>query len=33
VTRDDLHLLAYLGETLREIDLLREKVPLLLGDT
>jgi MoxR-like ATPase len=33
VTRDDLRLLAYLGETLREIDLLREKVPLLLGDT
>jgi MoxR-like ATPase len=33
VTRDDLRLLAYLGETLREIDLLREKVPALLGDT
>jgi len=33
VTRDDLRLLGYLGETLREIDLLREKVPALLGDT
>lgn len=33
VSRDDLRLLAYLGETLREIDLLREKVPTLLGDT
>ena len=31
VTRDDLHLLAYLGETHQEIDHLREKVPLLLG--
>jgi len=32
VTRDDLRLLAYLGETHQEIDLLREKVPALLGD-
>jgi MoxR-like ATPase len=32
VTRDDLHLLAYLGETHQEIELLREKVPALLGD-
>ena len=32
VTRDDLHLLAYLGETHQEIDLLREKVPALLGE-
>jgi MoxR-like ATPase len=32
VTRDDLHLLAFLGETHQEIDLLREKVPTLLGD-
>lgn len=31
VGRDDLQLLAYLGETPREIALLREKVPLLLG--
>jgi MoxR-like ATPase len=31
VTRDDLRLLAYLGETHREIELLREKVPQLLG--
>ncbi|QVL30187.1 AAA family ATPase [Telmatocola sphagniphila] len=31
VTRDDLKLLTYLGETLAEIDHLREKVPLLLG--
>jgi MoxR-like ATPase len=28
---DDLRLLAYLGETHQEIDLLREKVPTLLG--
>jgi MoxR-like ATPase len=33
VSRDDLRLLAYLGESVREIDLLREKVPALLGDT
>ena len=33
VTRDDLRLLAYLGESLQEIELLREKVPQLLGDT
>lgn len=32
VSRDDLRLLAYLGETHQEIDHLREKVPLLLGD-
>ena len=31
VNRDDLRLLAYLGETTQEIDLLREKVPSLLG--
>ncbi len=31
VTRDDLGLLAYLGESHREIDLLRDKVPQLLG--
>jgi MoxR-like ATPase len=33
VTRDDLRLLAYLGETHQEIELLRDKVPVLLGDT
>lgn len=32
VTRDDLRLLAYLGETNQEIALLREKVPALLGE-
>jgi MoxR-like ATPase len=32
VTRDDLRLLAYLGETHQEIELLREKVPTLLGE-
>jgi MoxR-like ATPase len=32
VNRDDLRLLAYLGETNHEMDLLREKVPALLGD-
>src|SRR3954469_13519659 len=32
VTRDDLRLLAYLGETHQEIELLRDKVPTLLGD-
>jgi MoxR-like ATPase len=32
VTRDDLRLLAYLGETHQEIEHLREKVPLLLGE-
>ena len=32
VTRDDLKLLAYLGETHAEIEHLREKVPTLLGD-
>lgn len=32
VGRDDLRLLAYLGETHQEIELLRENVPLLLGD-
>jgi MoxR-like ATPase len=31
VSLDDMRLLAYLGETHREIDLLREKVPSLLG--
>jgi MoxR-like ATPase len=32
VSRDDLRLLAYLGETHQEIEHLREKVPVLLGD-
>jgi MoxR-like ATPase len=32
VSRGDLRLLAYLGETLQEIEHLREKVPQLLGD-
>ena len=32
VSRDDLRLLAYLGETHQEIAHLREKVPTLLGD-
>ena len=32
VSRDDLRLLAYLGETNQEIQLLREKVPTLLGE-
>lgn len=32
VSRDDLRLLAYLGESIAEIDRLREKVPQLLGD-
>jgi MoxR-like ATPase len=32
VTRGDLGLLAYLGETAQEMKLLREKVPALLGD-
>ena len=32
VSRDDLRLLAYLGETHQEIELLREKVPMLLGE-
>jgi MoxR-like ATPase len=32
VSRDDLRLLAYLGETHQEIDLLREQVPALLGE-
>jgi MoxR-like ATPase len=32
VTRDDLRLLAYLGESQQEIELLREKLPLLLGE-
>jgi len=31
VSRDDLRLLAYLGETHQEIDHLREKVPELIG--
>jgi MoxR-like ATPase len=33
VSRDDLRLLAFLGETHQEIELLREKVPNLLGIT
>lgn len=32
VTREDLRLLMYLGDTPEEMALLREKVPLLLGD-
>ena len=32
VTRDDLQLLAYLGETHQEMALLRDKVPNLLGN-
>lgn len=32
VTRDDLRLLMFLGDTPSEIAILREKVPLLLGD-
>lgn len=32
VSRDDLRLLAYLGESHQEIDHLRNKVPLLLGE-
>jgi MoxR-like ATPase len=32
VSRDDLRLLAYLGETHQEIELLRDKVPRLLGE-
>jgi len=31
VNRDDLRLLAYLGETHQEMDLLRDKIPDLLG--
>ena len=33
VSLDDLRLLAYLGESMQEIDQLHEKVPLLLGDS
>ncbi|MFK8113491.1 MAG: AAA family ATPase [Rubripirellula sp.] len=33
VTRDDLRLLMYLGETPEEMAMLREKVPTLLGDS
>jgi MoxR-like ATPase len=33
VTRDDLRLLMYLGETPQEMARLREKVPALLGLT
>lgn len=33
VTRDDLRLLMYLGDTREEMSLLREKVPKLLGAT
>jgi MoxR-like ATPase len=32
VSRDDLRLLAYLGESHKEIELLRDKVPTLLGE-
>ena len=32
VAREDLRLLAYLGETHQEMALLRDKVPALLGD-
>ena len=32
VSRDDLRLLAYLGESHQEIALLRQKVPTLLGE-
>ena len=32
VSRDDLRLLAYLGETPEEMAMLREKVPMLLGE-
>ena len=32
VTKDDLRLLAYLGESLQEIEHLRTKVPEYLGD-
>ena len=32
VTRNDLRLLAYLGESIQEIELLRERVPMLLGN-
>jgi MoxR-like ATPase len=32
VSRDDLRLLAHLGESIQEIEHLREKVPMLLGD-
>jgi len=32
VSRDDLRLMAYLGESHQEIDRLRERVPQLLGD-
>ncbi len=32
VSRDDLRLLAYLGETIQEIEHLHQKVPMLLGD-
>ena len=31
VEREDLHLLAHLGDTLEELELLQEKVPRLLG--
>ncbi|MBV9124136.1 MAG: AAA family ATPase [Planctomycetes bacterium] len=33
VSRDDLRLLAYLGETHQEMALLRDKVPILLGES
>jgi MoxR-like ATPase len=31
ITRDDLRLLAYLGDTHQEMNILREKIPTLLG--
>jgi MoxR-like ATPase len=33
VTRDDLRLLTYLGETHQEIKLLRDEIPAMLGDS
>jgi MoxR-like ATPase len=32
VSRDDLRLLTYLGEAQQEVELLRHKVPQLLGE-
>ncbi len=32
VTRDDLRLLMYVGDTREDMELLREKIPQLLGD-
>ncbi len=31
ITRDDLRLLAYVGDTHQEMNILWEKIPLLLG--